>query len=213
VTITTLFFDLDDTLYPASSGLWGQIRQRIGMYMRERLEIPSGQVDGLRRQLFEEYGTTLRGLQVNYAVDTADFLAYVHDVPLTDYISPAPQLGALIHSLPQRKFIFTNADRLHAGRVLRVLGLEDCFEGIIDVVAMDPYCKPMPQSFEIALRTAGNLEPGECALIDDIRRTTRAARQVGMLAILFGAAEMHADEADASLTDWLELPGVLMRRK
>lgn len=27
--------------------------------------------------------------------------------------------------------IFTNADKIHAGKVLTLLGLEDCFEGII----------------------------------------------------------------------------------
>ena len=114
VTITTIFFDLDDTLYPASSGLWPKIKARIGLYMRERLDIPADQVDSLRHQLFEQYGTTLRGLQENYQVDVADFLAYVHDVPVANTIQPNPLLGQVLQSLPMRKFIFTNADVAHA---------------------------------------------------------------------------------------------------
>jgi putative hydrolase of the HAD superfamily len=212
VTITTIFFDLDDTLYPAASGLWQQIRERIGLYMSSRLAIPQEQVPILRRQLFEEYGTTLRGLQTRYTVDTADFLAFVHDVPLEEYISPDARIGALFRSLPQRKFIFTNADRAHALRVLRVLQLEDCFDGIIDVVAMDPYCKPMPQSFTFALQAAGEIDPQCCAVIDDIQRTTGAARQYGIYSILFGSAESQSD-ADAVMTDWSVLPEILTRRK
>ena len=31
----TLFFDLDDTLYPPTSGLWDAIGERIETFMRE----------------------------------------------------------------------------------------------------------------------------------------------------------------------------------
>jgi putative hydrolase of the HAD superfamily len=100
VTISTIFFDLDDTLYPASSGLWQQIKQRIGLYMRDELNIPTEKVESLRREYFEQYGTTLRGLQQHYTFDMADFLAYVHDVPLTDYIQPNPLLRSVLETLP-----------------------------------------------------------------------------------------------------------------
>ncbi|RPH55945.1 MAG: pyrimidine 5'-nucleotidase, partial [Chloroflexi bacterium] len=148
--ISTLFFDLDDTLYPPSSGLWLQIRDRIGRYMLERVGIPADRVRILQRQYFEQYGTTLRGLEANHNIDVADFLAFVHDVPLRDYIQPDPQLRAVLQAIPAKKFIFTNADTKHAERVLRVLELEDCFDGCVDVVAISPYCKPMPQTFSIA---------------------------------------------------------------
>jgi putative hydrolase of the HAD superfamily len=212
VTITTNFFDLDDTLYSADSGVWQQIKERIGLYMSERLQIPVAQVPSLRRGLFEQYGTTLRGLQANYTFEVADFLAFVHDVPLTDYLQPNPALHSVLEEVPARKFIFTNADVNHAKRVLNVLQLEDCFDGIIDVVAIDPYCKPMPQSFAIALKTAGESDPRSCAMIDDLPRTTRAAREQGLYAILYGAAGPHPD-ADAALTDWSQLPGLLNGRQ
>jgi pyrimidine 5'-nucleotidase len=209
---TTLFFDLDDTLYPADSGLWQQIRERIGLYMQERLNIPPAQVPSLRHQLFETYGTTLRGLQVNYQVDVADFLAYVHDVPVAQYIHPDPLLRQVLHALPARKFIFTNADVPHARRVLRALQLEDCFEAIIDVVAIDPYCKPMPEAFALALKAAGESDPRRCVMLDDIPRTTRAARQLGLYTILCGQAATHPD-ADACLADWAGLPDLLTSRQ
>jgi len=211
VAISTLFFDLDDTLYPADSGLWHQIKARIGLYMSERLEIPVEQVPALREKLFTQYGTTLRGLQMNYAVKVADFLAYVHDLPLADYIQPNPRLRSILEAIPARKFIFTNADVNHAKRVLQVLDLEACFEGIVDVVAIDPYCKPMPQAFEIALKTAGVSDPRACALLDDLPRTTRAARELGFFSILC-AQTGSSEAADAILTDWSQLPQLLKDR-
>jgi pyrimidine 5'-nucleotidase len=212
VKITTIFFDVDDTLYSADSGLWLQIRDRIGLYMNERLKIPVEQVPTLRRSLFEQYGTTLRGLQANYTFDVADFLAFVHDVPLADFIQPNPALRPALEAVPARKFVFTNADVNHAKRVLKVLQIEDCFDGIVDVVAIDPYCKPMPESFAIALKTVEETDPHRCAMIDDLPRTTRAAREQGLYAILFGQQGPHPD-ADATLADWSQLPGLLNGRE
>jgi pyrimidine 5'-nucleotidase len=206
--ISTVFFDLDDTLYPVSSGVWPLIAERIGLYMRERMGMPAEQAQSLRRQYFEQYGTTLRGLVVHHSVDVPDFLAFVHDVPVRDHLKPALGLRSVLAALPARKFIFTNADVNHANRVLAALELQDCFDGCVDVVALTPHCKPMPAAFDIALRLAGESDPRRCAMIDDLPRTTRAARQHGLFSILYGHSEPHPD-ADATLTDWARLPELL----
>jgi pyrimidine 5'-nucleotidase len=204
---TTIFFDLDDTLYPASNGLWDEIKRRMNLYMKERLGIPADRIPSLREKFFREYGTTLRGLQAHYPVDEREYLAYVHDLPLERYLRPDPIQRAVIRSLPQRKLIFTNADADHARRVLKVLELEDCFDQIIDVLAIAPYCKPQAESLALALKLAGESDPRHCALIDDIPRTTRAARDFGMFSILYGAD--HSIDADAALTSWEALPNLL----
>lgn len=213
MTFTTLFFDLDDTLYPASCGLWRDIRGRIDLYMRDRLAIPEDQVMPLRRHYYEQYGTALRGLEREFSLDKADFLAFVHDLPLGDYLAPAPDLRTVIEAIPARKFIFTNADKAHAGRVLRALELETCFEGVIDVLNVTPYCKPMPESFEIALRLAGNPDPRRCAILDDMPRTTKAARQAGLFSILVAEAATETGDADAVLHNWHNLPTLLAQAK
>ena len=53
----------------------------------------------------------------------------------------------------------------------------------MDVNAVAPYCKPMPESFQIAMRMAGESDPSRCVMIDDLPHTTRAARQLGMLGL------------------------------
>jgi pyrimidine 5'-nucleotidase len=204
----TLFFDLDETLYPTSSGLWSAIRERINAFMQERMGFPPEQIEVLREQFFREYGTTLRGLQVNYTVDMDEYLAFVHNVPLEAHLHPDPELRSVIEALPARKFIFTNADSAHANRVLDVLGLQGLFDGILDAHTLAPYCKPMPESFELALQAAGSPDPCTCALLDDQVRITRAARSLGLYTILVGKMTAGED-ANASLLKWADLPGLL----
>ena len=204
----TFFFDLDETLYPTSSGLWSAIRERINAYMQERMGLLPGQTEVLREQFFREYGTTLRGLQANYKVDMDEYLAFVHNVPLEEYLHPDPELRGVIEALPARKYIFTNADSAHANRVLNLLGLQGCFDGILDVHTLSPYCKPMPGSFELARQAAGSPDPHECALLDDQPRITRAARGLGLYTILVGK-ETAGEDADAALVKWGDLKGLL----
>ena len=207
---TTIFFDLDDTLYPASSGLWHTLKSRMNDYMRDHLGFPEAEIPATRERYFMEYGTTLRGLQANHPIDTEHYLAYVHDVPLEQYIRPDPAQRAVIAGLGTRNLIFTNADASHARRVLTALELDDLFEIVIDVNAMDPYCKPMPESFSIAMNAAGVDDPTHCVMIDDLPRTTRAARQLGMYSLLYGGPEARPD-ADGAFSDWRELPQLLDR--
>ena len=205
---TTLFFDLDDTLYPASTGLWHAIKGRMNLYMIERLGIPESDVPFLREQYFKMYGTTLRGLEERHKVDREDFLAFVHDLPLQEYLKPNPGLREVIASLPTRNLIFTNADVAHARRVLTTLQLEDLFETVVDVNAVSPYCKPMPESFAIAMELADEPDPRKCVMIDDLARTTRAALNVGMASLLYGCDE-PTEDASGVLTDWTHLPILL----
>jgi HAD superfamily hydrolase (TIGR01509 family) len=104
--------------------------------------------------------------------------------------------------------IFTNADVSHARRVLAALAVDDLFDGIVDVNQVAPYCKPMSESFEIAMKAANESDPARCVMIDDLSRTTRAARDFGMFGVLYGLEESHPD-ADATFTDWNRLPTLL----
>jgi putative hydrolase of the HAD superfamily len=186
---SSIFFDLDDTLYPSSNGLWEAIRERMNRFMEERLNLPVDEIPDLRRQYFKKYGTTLRGLQFHHDVDADEFLAYVHDLPLKNYLKPDPALRRLVRSLPQKRWIFTNADAAHAKRVLEVLGVEDCFNGIIDVRVNDFFCKPQTEAYHSALAYAGEPDPVHCVLLDDSSRNLAPATQLGFYTVLVGTSE------------------------
>ncbi len=204
----TLFIDLDDTLYPADCGLWKDIRGRIDLYMHAVLGIPLAEVPPLRHHLFKTYGTTLRGLEATMMVNQADYLRFVHDVPLERYLKPDVELRQVLAGYTAPKFIFTNGDCAHAGRVLKALGLEGLFDGIIDIVALNPYCKPMPEAFGIALARAGHPQPENCVLVDDFVNNLAAAHQLGFRTVLVGAPNPEIPFAPA-IPRLADLPAVI----
>lgn len=177
--VKCLLLDLDDTVYPAGNGIWESISHRIETYMTERVGIPSAQVAGLRSAMHQRYGTTLRGLHQEYQVDQHDYLAFVHDIPLSDKLEHNPELREMLSGLPLPKWIFTNADRGHAQRVLAALSLEDLFAGIIDIQALWPACKPMPEAFETALSVIG-FDAEDVLFVDDSLPNLLTARRRGL---------------------------------
>jgi putative hydrolase of the HAD superfamily len=185
----TLFFDLDDTLYASQTGLWLAIRDRMRGYMIERMGFSPDAVDALRHEYYVTYGTTLRGLLINYPerTDVDDYLAFVHDVPLHEYIQPDPSLRSLLLSLPQPRWIFTNSDHRHAQRVMNILGVSDCFNGVIDIRALKFTCKPVVEAYQRALALAGESEPERCILFDDSPRNLAPARSLGFYTVLVGS--------------------------
>ncbi len=197
----SLYFDLDDTLYPPSSGLWDAIRERMNLYMQNMIDLPLPEIVRLRQGYLEQYGTTLRGLQAHYELDRDEYLAFVHDLPLEKYIRPDPSLCELLLSLPQKRWIFTNADANHARRVLNILGVQDCFDGIIDIRAIDFACKPEMVAYERALAISGDFDPAQCAYFDDSMRNLAPAHELGFYTILVGkdGANTAAHKAISSL--------------
>ncbi len=208
MTYTTIFFDLDDTLYPHESGLWQGIKDRISLYMHDELRFSWDEIPARREEYFLNYGTTLRGIQANFTVDENAYHAYVHQLPLEEYIAPDPNLRALLEHLPQKKYIFTSADAEHARRILARLEISEYFEKILDIYAVSPYAKPQPEAFARALEIVGESDSSSCVMIDDLPRTTHAAKEFGFFSILKGN-KGNANDADVRLESWDELPKLL----
>ena len=178
--VKTLLIDLDDTTYPTSVGVWPLITERVFQYMYAVVGIPKDEIPEKRDRLFLEHGTTMRGLNIEYGIDVQDYLHYVHEVDLSKVIQPDQQLRQALGSLPQDKWIFTNASRQHADNVLGLLGISDLFMGVIDVLDTEPWCKPHPEAFEIALKLAGGPQPTETLFVDDLEVNLDAARSLGL---------------------------------
>lgn len=179
MTIKLLVFDLDDTLYPSSSGIWSLIRERIDLFMISKLGYTHESVHSARENFFREFGTTLRGLESAHHIDPIEYLKFVHDIPIKDYLTPNVQLIAMLNKIQQRKTIFTNGDRWHAKRVTDALRISEHFEEIIDILDVDPYCKPMKQSFFIAMEKLNVSKSKNILLIDDNLRNVQMAEKLG----------------------------------
>jgi putative hydrolase of the HAD superfamily len=210
---STLLIDLDETVYSTACGVWEAISRRMEQYMHDRLNLSWEEIPALRKSLYQQYGTTLRGLQVTREIDEHEYVNFVHDVPLDQFLAPDPQLRDVLLLYPQQKVIFTNADRDHARRVLQILQITDCFSNMVDIFDIAPYCKPMPESFQIALARAGETDPGACVFIDDSPHNLAGARALGFYTIQVGSPKpgyVHpAAQAHAHITKLSELAQVL----
>jgi putative hydrolase of the HAD superfamily len=205
----TLLFDLDDTLYSPDSGIWEAIGNRMVDYMITRLGIPQASAPAERERLFHTHGTTMRGLVAEYQIDEVDFLEYVHDIPINQYLSKNVVLRSVLESYPQRKIIFTNADTGHASRVLDALGIRDLFEQIIDIRSIKPWCKPQAEAFARAIELANIKNPKNCVMIDDALRNLITAHDFGLFTIQVGAQEI-IEPVDAVVLTVEELPKILV---
>ncbi|TYK23541.1 suppressor of disruption of TFIIS-like [Cucumis melo var. makuwa] len=131
--------DLDDTLYPLSSGLATACKNNIHAYIAEKLGVETSKIPELSNLLYKNYGTTMAGLRaIGYDFDYDEYHRFVHGRLPYDNLKPDPILRNLLLTLPYRKLIFTNADKDHTAKVLNKLGLEDCFEGIICFETLNP---------------------------------------------------------------------------
>lgn len=203
-----MFFDLDDTLYPSTTGIWNAIGDRMDHYITDSLGFAPIDVKKMRNELFYEYGTTLRGLKTLYDIDERAFLDFVHDVPLDRFLQKDVVLVDTLSLFPNRKIIFTNASQDHAERVIEILGIDEFFSEIIDILQISPYCKPMPEAYHKALEISGLSNPADCVVIDDSPRNLKTASEMGFFTIQVGS-DTRCPYADAAILTIADLPDVI----
>jgi putative hydrolase of the HAD superfamily len=203
-------FDLDNTLYPHSCGLWDEIGNRINLYMIERLQMDPQDVSRRRDDFLRAFGTTLNALRHYYSVDPDEFLDFVHDIPLGQYLQPDPTLDRMLERLRWRKTIFTNADAKHARRVLSRLGIKHHFESIIDIHMLEFVNKPDRRSYLRALEFA-SARPEECVLIEDSLVNITAARALGITTVMVGGSP-ESDGADYHIERITDLEALINER-
>ncbi|KAG0617570.1 hypothetical protein M758_5G199800 [Ceratodon purpureus] len=207
----TLIFDLDDTLYPLSSGLAHACRLNIESYMLEKLAIDPTVVPELCTRLYKSHGTTMAGLWAEgYYFDHDDFHKYVHGRLPYHLLRPDPVLRSLLQSMPQPKYIFTNADKIHADVVLKKLGVEDLFKGILcfetfnshcavakerrqtgeEVVKLDTsvpvVCKPTVACMQETIQLL-KINPSKTLYFDDSARNIFGGKTAGLHTVLVGS--------------------------
>ncbi|XP_047315359.1 uncharacterized protein C24B11.05-like isoform X2 [Impatiens glandulifera] len=196
-----LLFDMDDTLYPLSTGLNFACRLNIQDYMRQYLHIEESCVPKMCVDLYKEHGTTMAGLKaLGYQFNNDEFHEYVHGKLPYDVLKTDHLLRTLLLSIPHRKIVFTNADRAHVDQALKKLGLEDCFEDIICFETLNPcsqiddhingdnsnpsiLCKPSLKAFSDAIRIA-KIDPNKTIFFDDSTRNIASAKLAGLHTVI-----------------------------
>ncbi|THH07074.1 hypothetical protein EW146_g9427 [Bondarzewia mesenterica] len=178
------FFDIDNTLYSASSRISEAMGTRIHAYFLT-LGISDKEASELHHEYYTLYGLALRGLTRHHDVDPLDFdLKCDGSLPLEEMIQPDPPLRKLFQDINRSKvrvWALTNAYRTHAQRVLKILDLEDQIDGLIYCDYAEPNftCKPEAEYYRRALKKANVKDPAKCLFIDDSLTNVKGAIREG----------------------------------
>ena len=209
--VTEWIFDLDNCLYPASTGLFELIDIRMGAYIERLLGCGAEEAKRVQKAHFHEHGTTLAGLMREQKIDPHHFLEDVHAIPL-DRVSPDRRLARGLALLPGRKMIFTNADEPYARRVLEALGVSEHFAELHDIHAAEFRPKPDLHGYRLMLDRFG-IDPARAAMVEDMAQNLRPAKALGMVTVWVdngserGNHGYHPDFIDLTIADvgeWLE---------
>ena len=211
--VDTWLFDLDNTLYPTTSGFMGEIERRMTDYVERLTGLPRDEAYRLQKKYLADYGLTLSGLIEHHGVDPAEYHALFDDLPL-ESLTQNPELVAAIERLPGRRLIFTNANDVHAERVLARLGLAHLFDDVFHIALSSYVPKPSRVAFE-RIDAAHGIDPAATAFFEDSERNLEPAAELGMTTVLVGP---HAQASTAAFvrykTDNLAsfLNGALLRK-
>jgi putative hydrolase of the HAD superfamily len=183
MALTTIIFDLDDTLYPRGTGPLREVGRRIQQWLSERLDLNPAEAAAMRQRYAEHYGTTLGGLVAEHEVDVGEYLSFVHDLPVDQYVQSSPALAAMLRRIPLRKVIYTNATTEYSWRVMKALGVADCFEHVVGIEEVGLRNKPYPDAFECALELLG-AHGRESIMVEDTARNLVPAKALGARTVL-----------------------------
>ena len=195
-------FDLDNTLYPREIGLFDRVNERIDRFVMSLTRMSFPDAKALRRSYVDRYGTTLRGLMKHHRVPPAEYLEYVHDVPLPDGLSPDEELRDFLSRIGLPKVVFTNASTRHAERVLDALRVADQFDEICDLETTGYRGKPHRDAYDKAVDLLG-VEIRDTIFIDDLDVNIKAGSDLGMITVYVGEEPFR--DADLVVTSVLKL--------
>ena len=197
VEIDCWIFDLDNTLYPASVDLFGQINVKMSNYIMKLLDVDKVAADKMRAAYWEKYGTSLAGLMRNYKIDPDDFLNIVHDIDFSVLSKDLNLLDAL-NNLPGRKLIYTNGTVPYAREVLKYRGLLDVFDEIYGIEDATYVPKPFPEAFEIIFSKA-NIAHNRSAMFEDEVRNLEVPFKLGLKTILVSDVQSNKKYVDYTI--------------
>lgn len=143
----------------------------IDKYFQTHLSLSQEEANTLHFTYYKQYGLAIEGLVRHHKVDALDYNRKVDDaLPLEDILTPNPALRKLLEDIDRsqvRLWLFTNAYITHGKRVVKLLGIDDQFEGITycDYGSEKFFCKPHTEMFTKAMTEAGIKSMNKCYFV------------------------------------------------
>ena len=140
-------FDLDNTLHDASHAAFGGINGAMTDYIVRAAGDRRRRGRRAAAHYWLRYGATLLGLVRHHGVQGRPFPASHASAagPGGAPCAATPHDIAALRALRGRKFILTNAPRAYTERVLGVLGIARCFDGVIAIEDMRMFGELRPK--------------------------------------------------------------------
>ena len=155
-------------VYPKSYKIHHIMGDLIDKYFQTHLSLTPADARELHLSYYKDYGLAIEGLVRHHKIDPLEYNEKVDDaLPLDDVIKPNPKLRKLLEDVDRSKvkmWLFTNAYVTHGRRVVKLLEIEDLFDGITycDYGAPKLLCKPTPEMYAKAMREAGVTDSRDC---------------------------------------------------
>lgn len=162
---------MQKTKIPLDSRVQELMASLIDEYFATHLELSWDDAVKLHKEYYTNYGLAIEGLVRHHHIDPLDYNTKVDDaLPLGEIIKPDPQLRKLLEDFDKSKvalWLFTNAYISHGQRVVRLLQVEDLFEGLTycDYGQQPLVCKPQPEMFQKAMQEAGVSRVEDCFFV------------------------------------------------
>ncbi|KAI1033571.1 hypothetical protein LB505_012965, partial [Fusarium chuoi] len=198
------FSDIDNCLYSHNDKVLEHMSRNIDDYFKKHLGLSPDDAERLHKDYSQQYGQAIEGLVRHHQIDALEYNAKVDDaVPLDELIKPNAQLRQFLEDIDTSKvrlWLLTNAYVNHGKRVVRLLGVEDLFEGLTycDYSQVPFVCKPHKEMFMKAMREAGVSDVSRCYFIDDSRKNCVGAKDAGWTAIHFVEEGLPVPDTPAS---------------
>ncbi|KAL5051414.1 hypothetical protein BDW71DRAFT_170980 [Aspergillus fruticulosus] len=184
-TRPVFFFDIDNCLYSRKSNIHDEMQKLIHKFFVNHLSLNSEDAHMLHMKYYKEYGLAIEGLTRHHKIDPLEFNRLVDDaLPLDDILKPDPKLRQLLEDIDRDKvklWLLTNAYVSHGKRVVKLLQVDDLFEGITYCDYANPplVCKPSQLIYDKAERDSGATDRGQCYFVDDSGLNCKAAAARG----------------------------------
>ncbi|CEJ62745.1 hypothetical protein PMG11_11236 [Penicillium brasilianum] len=166
-----LFFDIDNCLYSRHLKVHEVLSGLIDCYFKKHLGLSHENAILLHQVYYKRYGQAIEGLVRHHQIDPMVYNVSVDDaLPLEDIMKPDPELRRLLEDIDTtevRLWLLTNAYKTHGERVVRLLGVDDLFEGLTYCnYSETPFTsKPHIDMFKKAMREAGVQKNESCYFV------------------------------------------------
>lgn len=185
MTMKTLIFDIDHTLYPFSPEVEDWFSRSLSQAMVELMDISPEDAAQKREKYFREFGSTFSGLMFFDEINLSELAQKMSHVPL-EAIPYSENAINKIRNLSGEKIAMTNATRAHGLRVLKHMDLLDDFSTVYGIDSVGYFGKPFPRSYNNLLKLH-EINPHQAIFFEDTPKNLKYPKTLGMKTVLIGS--------------------------